>query len=78
MPGGGLFLTVHKASNRSVTVRRSRGQSGTSSVFPWRACEGIYRYLRGSFCDCVAVRCQLYSSGGFIKVVDARGAVRGS
>jgi hypothetical protein len=31
---GGLFIMIYKASNGSVIVYRSRGQSGASSVFP--------------------------------------------
>jgi hypothetical protein len=29
---GGLFITIYKASNRSIIVHRSRGQLGASSI----------------------------------------------
>jgi len=31
---GGLFIIVYKASNRSITVYKSKGQLGASSLFP--------------------------------------------
>jgi hypothetical protein len=40
---GSLSIMVYKASNRSVTVYRSRGQLSASSVFPWRVYKGIRR-----------------------------------
>jgi hypothetical protein len=55
---GGLFVTVRKVSDRFVTVRRSRGQLGASSMLLRRVYEGIRRCPRG-LCDCIAVRCQL-------------------
>ena len=43
---GGLFVTIYKASNGSIIVHRSRGQSGASSICLWRARRGIYRCRR--------------------------------
>jgi hypothetical protein len=38
---GGLFVIIYRASNGSIIIHKSRGQLGASSVFPWRAREGI-------------------------------------
>jgi hypothetical protein len=57
---GGLFVTVRKASNRFVTVRKSKWQSGASSLFsivwqsvasyiPLAGLWGVRRCLGGLF-----------------------------
>jgi hypothetical protein len=47
---GGLFVIIYRASNGSIIIHKSRGQLGASSVFPWRAREGI-RKCEGGSCN---------------------------
>jgi hypothetical protein len=49
-------MTVRKASNRSIAVRRSRGQSGASSVYSPGGLVRVFTDARG------AVSLQSYGS----------------
>jgi hypothetical protein len=44
---GGLFMTVYKASNRSIAVYRSRGQLGASSVYSPSGLVRVFTDARG-------------------------------
>jgi hypothetical protein len=63
---GGLFVIVRKASNRSVTVCKSKWQSGASSCSSGGSVKVFTDARGGVFFDHMAVRCQLYSPGGSV------------